>query len=364
MADRLSQIRVQIDDLQQKLLLNRNHQKTASQQLKRGQQLYKLQKLQKELGERRIHELENTVSELERRRLGIQNKIKAQQGKIRRSLIGIEASHRESIEVGEQEHLPEQEKLEAPRRRVMSELVEHGIKEMEALRVDLADVAQLEIRIQDERHQITFLFHDLNEQESVLELNRQLQRETLEKNRKERLTQLENYRKLKGAESRVEQLISQFNARIELEHEVETERIVSKAMQQGSFSRLKGRLPFPVVGGRVVSVFGKGFDLQSGLHVFKKGVDIVAQKSQSVRSISGGKIAYSGELPNYGRVVIVDHGDHYYSLFGHLGTITKKSAEWVAAGESIGQTDSSGTPLYFEIRSRNVAVNPLQWVAN
>ena len=62
--------------------------------------------------------------------------------------------------------------------------------------------------------------------------------------------------------------------------------------------------------------------------------------------------------------MILDHGDHFYSLCAHLGSILKKTNEWVASHDKVGATDLAGTPLYFEIRARNVAVNPLQWVSN
>jgi septal ring factor EnvC (AmiA/AmiB activator) len=114
----------------------------------------------------------------------------------------------------------------------------------------------------------------------------------------------------------------------------------------------------------VVSNFGRTFDPKSGLYIFKKGVDIEIGDHQEVRAISSGKVAYAGELPNYGQVVILDHGEHFYSLCAHLGVISKKTSESVSAGEKIGLTGDSRTPLYFEIRARNVAVNPLQWVFN
>ncbi|MEO5968890.1 MAG: peptidoglycan DD-metalloendopeptidase family protein, partial [Bdellovibrionia bacterium] len=256
------------------------------------------------------------------------------------------------------------EKLEAPRRKVLANLADHGLKEIEALRADYVDAARLESRIQEEKQQLAYLFHDLKEQESVLELNRHLRIDFLKKKQQERVAQLENYRRLKNAEAQVENLIGQFNARRELERNEETERIASREMMQGIFSRLKGKLPYPVNGGKVVANFGRAFDAQSGLYIFKKGVDIEVGKSEPVRAIAAGKIAYAGELPHYGQVVIVDHGDHFYSLCAHLGKISKKATESVGAGDLLGLTGDLNAPLYFEIRARNVAVNPLQWVFN
>jgi len=69
-------------------------------------------------------------------------------------------------------------------------------------------------------------------------------------------------------------------------------------------------------------------------------------------------------LAQYGKVVILDHGEHYYSLYAHLGEIDARVGEWMKYGEKLGKIDTTGIPLYFEIRSHNVAVNPLQWLDN
>ena len=110
--------------------------------------------------------------------------------------------------------------------------------------------------------------------------------------------------------------------------------------------------------------FGRAFDPKSGLYIFKKGIDISTPHREVVKAVFPGKIAHVGELPDYGLVVIVDHGNHFYSLCGHLGKATRKLNEPVEKGDAIGVTGDSATPLYFEIRARNVAVNPLQWLFN
>ena len=196
--------------------------------------------------------------------------MKAQQHSIRKSLMAIDVSNREEfVERFTSLQLPEREKIEAPRRKVLSLIVDRGVKDIEILRADLGDALQLEARIQEERQQLTYLFHDLKEQEGVLELNRQLQFDYLKKKQKERLGQLANYRKLKSSEAQVEQLIGDFNARVELERSLEAERVASLGQADlgmiplGPFALHKGRLPYPVLDGRVISQFGRAFDPRS-----------------------------------------------------------------------------------------------------
>lgn len=365
LADRLAGIRTRVVNLEANLLESLKSQKKARSNVAKIQRLIELQREERELGKKRLGELEAKVLELEARRGTLAEKIKQQQAEVRRSLRSLERSSTSGGAGALSSRLPDSERLEAPRRKTLANLADRGLKEIEALKVDLADAEQLENRIQDEKQQLAYLFQDLQEQESVLELNRQLQIDVIRKQHEERLSQLENYRKLKSSQQQVERLIGEFNARLELERATEAERQASRAFaQDGAFAKLKGRLSLPVADGKVISSFGRGFDPKSRLFIFKKGVDIASAKNAGVRAVSAGKIAYSGELPEYGRVAIVDHGEHFYSICAHLGELRKKAGDPVAAGDIIGVTDDQGTPVYFEIRARNVAVNPLQWVSN
>ncbi|MCM2278532.1 MAG: peptidoglycan DD-metalloendopeptidase family protein [Oligoflexia bacterium] len=362
LIEQLETLRHRVIGVERELLDSLKTQKKARGDLQRIQILMDLRQQERVLGRRRLGELESTIRELESRRQELAERIRNHRDGVRKFLVGLEASVHESP--APRLPLMEREKLEAPRRMVLGRMASRGLREMEILRVDLADADKLEERIQDEKQQLAYLLQDLNEKEQVLELNRQLQVDILRRKHDERVAQLENYRRLKGAEEQVEDLIQEFNARRELERATETERAASRAMSQGMFATLKGKLPLPLAGGKVLSAFGRAFDPTSKLHIFRKGVDIGGERGAEVRAISAGKVAYSGALPGYGQVVIVDHGEHYYSLCAHLGALTRKAGEPVAAGDAIGATDDSGTPVYFEIRARNVAVNPLQWVSN
>ncbi len=365
LADELTKIRKQVNELEEGLLVGESSRIQAKAQIRKIQKLLQLQRKERDLGKKRVSELENTVVALESRQIALREKMETQKKVLRKYLMAIESSQRGQLTAPLLSlNLPDQEKIEAPRRKVLSIMADRGLKEIEILRADLTDANELEKRIQEEKQQLAYLFQDLKEQESVLELNRQLQLDFLKKKQNERITQLENYRKLKSAEEQIDNWIGGFNARIELERTAETEKIVSKAMTQSQFFHLKGKLPFPVIGGKVLSSFGRSFDPKSGLYVFKKGIDLEVKDRKPVKAISAGKIAYAGEMPHYGQVVIIDHGDHFYSLCAHLGKVSKKTNDSVRDGDIIGLTSDSGTPLYFEIRARNVAVNPLQWVFN
>ncbi len=370
LAEKLTGIRTEVIKLEQDLIDSLKTQKQAKSNIQRIQALLKLQQKEQQIGKRRLAELEKTITELESRRAIIRERIDAQNRVLRQALLDLGRSLREVPQVSDHKA---KELVEGPRRKVLANLVGMGLKEVEALKVDLADADQLESRIEEEKQQLAYLFQEVKEHESLLEVNRQLQSDLIEQKHAERIAQLENYRRLKGAESQVEQLITQFNARIELQEAVRTERNANRAhvdnlakieqMNTSAFAKLKGKLPLPVAG-KIISDFGRSFDSKAKLYIFKKGIDIETAKNQSVVAVYDGKVAFSGELPNYGRLTIIDHGNHFYTLLGHLGALSKKAGDVVRRGDQIGSTDESGTPVYFEIRARNIAVNPLQWISN
>ncbi|MBY0470926.1 peptidoglycan DD-metalloendopeptidase family protein [bacterium] len=365
-ADQLSDIRAKVMVLESDLLNSLKNQGEVRGNIKKIQVLMKLQQKEQELSLKRHSELERTVQELESRRNILHKRIADHQVSVRQSLRDLEKSIKEADQLGANQSKGnlELEKMESPRRRVLTYLVETGLHEIEEYRVDLADADHLEERINDEKHQLAFVVQDLKEKEGILEFNKQLQLDLLKRKHADRIKQLESYRKLKVSEAKVEKLMSDFNVRVELDEAIQTERKINRDMAKGEFVKVKGQLPKPVANGKVVTSFGRFFDGESKLFVFKKGIDISGGKEQAVQAIFSGKIAFSGELPDYGRVAIVDHGGHFYSLCAHLGETKLPIGTRVKAGDVIGKTDIAGTPVYFEIRSRNVPVNPLQWISN
>ncbi|OFZ83366.1 MAG: hypothetical protein A2583_16105 [Bdellovibrionales bacterium RIFOXYD1_FULL_53_11] len=360
LAERLSGIRTRVMTMQEEIIDGLRRQSEAKSNLGKIKALMRLQREERKLCRDRVEQLENTIAELESRRGKLGESVLVHRKLIRRILAEI--ARAAQPEAGLRQ-LPEKELLEAPRRKVLANMVDRSLREIEAYKADLSDADNLQARILEEQQHLAYLLQELKEQEGVLELNRQLQADIIKRKHADRAAQLDNYRKLKSAEARVEYLIQEFNARKELEHAVETERVASREMMKGAFARMRGRLPMPVAG-PLVSKFGRAFDSKSGLNVFRKGIEIAAPAKAQIRAISSGRIAYSGELPGYGKVTIVDHGNHFYSLCAKLGRISKKAGDPVAAGDEIGISDDAGAPTYFEIRARNIAVNPLQWVVN
>jgi len=123
----------------------------------------------------------------------------------------------------------------------------------------------------------------------------------------------------------------------------------------------KKQYGFPVAG-KVVNSFGSA---QMG-ELRWKGIVIAAGAGTPVKAIADGRVILANWLQGYGLMVIVKHGDSDLSLYGYNQSVAVKEGQLVKAGQKLGEVGNSGgqskSGLYFEIRRKGVAVNPLGWL--
>jgi len=151
-----------------------------------------------------------------------------------------------------------------------------------------------------------------------------------------------------------------------LQEQAERTREPSPPPKGGGFANQKGVLPYPVHG-QVVGRFGVTQQQVSGTKLRRNGIDIAAQPLSPVAAVFPGQVLYCGRIRGYGNVIIIDHGDKYYTLSAQLGEISKKVGERVEAGEIIGYAgyapvDNQSGRVYFEIRFQGKALDPLAWL--
>jgi septal ring factor EnvC (AmiA/AmiB activator) len=133
----------------------------------------------------------------------------------------------------------------------------------------------------------------------------------------------------------------------------------SAALPIGPF---RGDLPWPLRG-RVIGAFGP---VRNAIPPrMRNGIEIGAIEAQSVRAVHDGRVAYADPFTGFGNVVIVDHGDEAYSLYGHLSTLSVQKGASVERGQLVGTAGHlpDGSPaVYFELRIDGKPVNPVQWL--
>jgi len=128
----------------------------------------------------------------------------------------------------------------------------------------------------------------------------------------------------------------------------------------------KGKLAWPLEG-RIITPFGFEKHPDFNTVVMNKGVEISPGKDKSlILSVHPGKVVYADYFQGYGNLLIVDHGMTYYTLYGHCSEFLAAVGDMVRAGQPVavvGDTGSlKGECLYFEVRYKTKALDPLQWL--
>jgi lipoprotein NlpD len=130
------------------------------------------------------------------------------------------------------------------------------------------------------------------------------------------------------------------------------------AEPQGQIRVDKGRFTWPVRG-PVITRFG----IQpSGMKY--NGIKIAAKENAPVQAAAAGTVIYASYVKGYGETVIVKHDENYTTVYAYLKNTVAKRDERIKKGEKIAAVGPSqelgGEPyLYFEIREKNRARNPL-----
>ncbi len=118
--------------------------------------------------------------------------------------------------------------------------------------------------------------------------------------------------------------------------------------------------------GEVVSTFGWRIHPVTGERHHHDGIDIDVPEGTPVFASASGEVYFYGEQPGYGNVLILQHAENYYSLYGHLSSSSVYVGQYVEAGQTVAQSGntglSSGPHLHFEIRNGEFPVDPLRYL--
>jgi septal ring factor EnvC (AmiA/AmiB activator) len=149
--------------------------------------------------------------------------------------------------------------------------------------------------------------------------------------------------------ARLETLITELNRR-------------AQSIDGTAFARSKGKLPWPAKG-----TLAHRFGSQRAGGLLKwQGIFITAKEGAPVTAIASGRVAFSDWLRGFGLLTIIDHGSGYMSLYAHSDVLYKRVGETVRGGEAVATTGKSGgqneSGLYFEIRYKGTATDPLVWL--
>lgn len=135
------------------------------------------------------------------------------------------------------------------------------------------------------------------------------------------------------------------------------------------FKKKKGKLMWPLKG-EVVSKFGRQKHPEFDAYIYRKGIEIASNSEKDVRAVYNGVVAYADWLKGFGLIVIIDHGDSYYSVYGHVSRLLVSQGSKIKEGQAIAVAGkdngnfSEREGVYFEIRYNDQPVDPLAWLSS
>jgi septal ring factor EnvC (AmiA/AmiB activator) len=132
---------------------------------------------------------------------------------------------------------------------------------------------------------------------------------------------------------------------------------VVDAKPEPTFARERGNLAIPVSGEFAVRDAQR--DESDG-----PGLEFLARAGTTVRSAAAGRVAFSDIYGSYGRLVILDHGDNYYTVYGGLGNVDVRVGDDLSRSARIGTIASSRSDpsLFFEVRRGTRSLPPRGWL--
>ena len=223
------------------------------------------------------------------------------------------------------------------------------IKQLDDLKALQVEIAKNQAELAKTKERLVALFEEQKRRQAAL-LGAKNERQASLQNLKKQLNKTKN--SISYLEENEQTLIATIK-------ELEEEEKVTKIELLG-LNRNKGKLNWPSKG-KLAHRFGQR--KHGGINW--KGVLISASEGTSVNSIDNGQVVFADWLKGYGWVIVLDHGQGFMSLYGHAQTLLKDVGDMVREGESVALVGQSGgqadSGLYFEIRHKGRAVNPIKW---
>ena len=120
----------------------------------------------------------------------------------------------------------------------------------------------------------------------------------------------------------------------------------------------KGSLPWPVRG-VLIGTFGSRVDPKYKTITKSPGVEITTVAGTPVTAVDSGTVSFADQFMGFGKMIILDHGSRYHTIYSRLADVRVSVGARVARGDVIA---TAGDTLHFEFRVGGRSVDPLEWL--
>jgi murein DD-endopeptidase MepM/ murein hydrolase activator NlpD len=158
------------------------------------------------------------------------------------------------------------------------------------------------------------------------------------------------------------------NEEDDLERNLEKVKFTSEIDYLMVLEKLANVMPFakPIKNYYVSSGFGVRTDPITGRMASHQGLDFVGATKEKIISPSRGRVILAGKFSDYGNAVVIDHGFGITTRYGHLSEVKVREGQVVKRGDVIalqGNTGrSTGPHLHYEVRYKNIPLNPKKFL--
>lgn len=348
----LDRIRQRVEALNQSMQEDRLRQDNLSRELRDTEQtIASLNRALKKL-EKEGDVQEQAVGKTRQKRAVVQHQLESERGALRQQV-------RAAYLMGRQQQTKLLLNQEDPGRlgRVLTYydyLNRARVRQIEAIRAQLERLRAVEQTLQAQLDQLNLLQEERNNTLNQLKHQRDQRRTTLDQLATRIKDQKREIARLREDEARLQNLMTGVRKALA---DLPYERGGDKP-----FPTLRGKLAWPARG-PLLARFGAP---KAGGKLSWRGIWIGAATGTPVEAVARGRVVYVGWMHSYGLIVIIEHGDGYYSLYGHNQGTSVNLGDVVAPGQVLAQAGDSGgheqSGVYFEIRQGKNAINPQQWL--
>jgi|GEM_PF-1010154 len=144
-----------------------------------------------------------------------------------------------------------------------------------------------------------------------------------------------------------------------------TDEGVLDSITRPNFAIQQGKLPPPAIG-RVARHFGPYHSGEKQITLNSKGIFLETHSGATVKAVFSGVVSYVGAVPGLDQILVLDHGDHYFTVYGQLEDVKVRPGDEVAQSQIIARSGLEKfkklNGIYFEIRHFSEPYNPTEWV--
>jgi len=351
-AERLQELRKEIDQIQSDLASERNRHDRVDRQLSDlDQRIGQMAARLHQIGER-IDQTRDRIDDLRKERDRQQQRLAKHKAYLRREILAAQAT-------GRQEYLRlllnQEDPARIDRMLVYYDYLSHArAKRIGDAVQQLRRLQVVESSLNDELDTLEGLRKERRDERQQLAAQRDKRQALLARindaiaAKDKRLARLrKNEEQLKGLVDKLQRALAD---------------IPDEQLDHKPFAQRKGHLRWPLAG-KVEARYG---DSRGVGDMRWKGLLIAAPEGTEVHAVSHGRVVFADWLRGVGMLIIIDHGNGYMTLYGHNQSLYKETGEWVQAGEVIATVGASGgqrgSALYFEVRANGKPVNPMAWL--